>query len=229
MLIRTLTILSLLILGIPNAVVGFQGDIGPLLGDSYFIAPGAGTENGFQLAGGPFENSTINGEGELIGPDFGGGMILSSDSLTQNIGNNFDLVFRLETIGGNLLPNGIIGDSGSELNSLGIFVGSGIDPVELAAPVVPNTAIIEAFNTSGQSIGTIDVIDFANFSVGLGGGWDGTFGLNFVDQIPVGDVGAVELQINFNAVPEPASAGLLGVVGLAYVSVRRRKQGLIVV
>ena len=151
-------------------------------------------------------------------------MILSSDSLTQNIANNFDLVFRLESIGGNLLPTGILGDSGAELNTLGIFVGGGIDPVELASPVIANTAIIEVFNTADQSIGTIDVIDFANFSVGIGGGWDGSFGLNFVDQIPVGDVGAVELQINFNAVgvPEPASAAILSLSCLALCSTRRR-------
>ena len=199
-----------------------HGQIGALMGDSYFIAPGAGTESGFQLAGGPFENSTVNGEGEIIGPDFGGGMVLSSDSLTQNIGNNFDLVFRVESVGGNLLPNGIIGDSGTELTTLGIFVGGGIDPVELASPVIANTAMIEVFNTADESIGTIDVIDFANFSVGIGGGWDGTFGLNFANQIPVGDVGAVELQINFDAIPEPSTAALLGLFALSSIARRRR-------
>lgn len=213
-------ILSLIISVVVSSTV--IGQVGPIIGDTYFIAPGGGTESGFQLAGGPFENSTINSDGELIGPDLGGGMVLSTDTLIQNSATNFDLIFRIETIGGNLMPEGIIGDSGGELTTLGIFVGGGIDPVDLATPVIAESAQIEAFNLAGESIGTIPVLDFANFQTGIGGGWDGSFGLNFGNQIPIGDVGAVELQINFNTIPEPTTFGIFAAVGIASIARRRR-------
>ena len=196
--------------------------VGPVDGDSYFIAPGAGTESGFQLAGGPFENSIIDGSGEIIGNDFGGGMILSTDELIHNGGNNYDLVFRIESVGGNILPSGVVGDSGVELTSLGIFVGGGIDNVALQSPVIAETAEIEVFNTTGGSIGVLNVIDFGNFATGPGGGWDGSLGFNFGNQIAIGDIGAVELQINFNAVPEPTTFGFLAASGIALVLRRRR-------
>ena len=121
------------------------GLLSPTVGSTYFIAPGAGTASGFQLAGGPFSDSIINGAGELIGPDLSGnGLIVSTDSLTQNSVTNFDLVFRLATtIGGNIAPTGIIGDSGVELTTLGLFVGGGINPVDFDTPIFANTAEIE--------------------------------------------------------------------------------------
>ena len=89
---------------------------------TYFIAPGAGVDKGFQQAGGPFEDSTFDGNLDVIGPDISGnGLIVSSESLTDNGGGNFDLVFRIATtIGGNLLPTGTIGDSGEELTSIAV-------------------------------------------------------------------------------------------------------------
>ena len=85
-------------------------------GSTYFIAPGGGTESGFQLAGGPFLDSTIDGLDEVIGPDISGaGMVVSTDILIQNDDVNFDFISRIEaTPGGNLMPTGIIADSGVE-------------------------------------------------------------------------------------------------------------------
>lgn len=195
------------------------------LGSTYFIAPGAGTEKGFQLAGGPFEDSTYDFAFDTIGPDISGnGLIVSSESLTDNGSGNFDLVLRIATtVGGNILPSGIIGDSGEELTTLGIFVGAGFNPVDVIEPIIANSAQIEVFNTDNDSIGTIDVIDLANFQTGIGGGWDGTLGLNFGGAIPIGDVGAIELQINFDGqvIPEPGT-GLVGVILLSAMAVRRR-------
>ena len=196
----------------------------PIIGDTYFIAPGAGTFEGFQLAGGPYSVSTINGGAEGIGTDFSGnGQVTSSDSLVQNSSSNFDFTVRIETTG-NFLPAGTIGDSGSELTTLGLFVGGGIDPIDFNEPVFANTAVLEAFDTSGTSIGTIDVVNLANFSTGIGGGWDGALGINFNNLIPVGDVGAIELRINFDtvAVPEPSSAALIGGLALTLLARRRR-------
>ncbi len=210
-------------LGLMLSTIGIADEFGPLDGDVFFIAPGAGTETGFQIAGGPYENSVVDGDGEIIGPDFGGGMILSTDSLIHNGGNNYDLIFRIESIGGNIMPSGIIGNSGVELTTLGLFVGGGIDSVALAAPLFAEEAQIEVFNTAAESIGTINVIDFGNFTAGVGGGWDGSFGLNFADEIPIGDVGAVELQINFNVVPEPASCSVIALAAMGLISYRRRK------
>ena len=197
----------------------------PEAGSSYFIAPGAGTVSGFQLAGGPFEESVIDGDGELIGLDLsGGGMILSTDTLIQNTMTNFDLVFRLETVGGNLAPAGIIGDSGVELTTLGIFVGGGLNPVDLDGPLLANSAYIEDYDSAEQSLGIISVVDFGNFTSGEGGGWDGSLGINFGNQVAIGDVGAIEFRINFDtaAVPEPGSALLLGTIALVGVTRRRR-------
>ena len=195
-------------------------------GSTYFIAPGAGTESGFQLAGGPFIDSVVNGSGETIGLDLSGnGQILSTDSLIQNTEVNFDLVFRIETVGGNLAPTGIMGDSGVELISLGLFVGGGLNPVDLDAPVFANEALIEVYDLSEQSLGTIDVTQMGNFTSGVEGGWDGSLGINFFDQIQIGDVGAIELRINFDtvAVPEPSSAALIGGLSLTLLARRRRR------
>ncbi|MEM9410452.1 MAG: PEP-CTERM sorting domain-containing protein [Planctomycetota bacterium] len=204
---------------------GPQYSLSPTAGDTYFIAPGAGTPSGFQLAGGPYEISTINGGGEMIGADFGGGMVMSSDTLVQNTAVNFDLTLRIESVGGNLLPTGIIGDSNVELTTLGIFVGGGVDPVNLDAPIIANSAQIEVFNTAGDSIGIIDELEqLNNFQTGIGGGWDGSLGLNFGNQIPIGDVGAIELQINYDsaAIPEPSALAIMGCAGFGLL-LRRRK------
>ena len=214
--------LAILLLVVSSANADFIPE-----GSTYFIAPGAGVDKGFQVAGGPFGDSTFDGEFDVIGPDISGnGLIVSSESLTDNGSGNYDLVFRIATtVGGNILPSGVIGDSGEELTSLGIFVGGGINAVDIDAPIIANTAIIEVFNTSDQSIGTIDVIDLSNFEVGLGGGWDGTLGMNFGSAIPIGDIGAIELQINFDAkaVPEPAAAMLVATMLGLVASSRRRK------
>ena len=193
---------------------------------TYFIAPGAGIAKGFQVAGGPFVDSTFDGILDVVGPDISGnGMIVSSESLTDNGGGNFDLVLRIATtVGGNLLPTGVIGDSGEELTSLGLFVGGGINPVDVIDPIIANTAQIEVFDTDADSLGTIDVIDMSNFTTGLGGGWDGSLGLNFGNAIEIGDVGAIELQINFGSqsVPEPSSALVL--VSLLSLTMTRRRR-----
>ena len=198
----------------------------PVVGDSYFIAPGTGVIEGFQLAGGPFELSTINGGSEFIGVDITGqGDVSSSDTLIQNTATNFDLTLRIETTG-NFLPTGVIGDSDVELTTLGLFVGGGIDPVAFTQPVFATSAVIEAFDTSDSSIGTIDVLSLSNFQTGVGGGWDGSLGLDFGNLIPVGDVGAIELQVNYNiaAVPEPSTA-MLSLAGLiALCGIKRRSR-----
>jgi hypothetical protein len=196
----------------------------PTAGSTYFIAPGAGTSSGFQLAGGPFLDSTINGVGEIIGPDISGeGDVLSSDFLIHNLGQNYDFILRVETVGGNLLPMGIIGDSGVPLVTLGLFVGGGLNPVDTNSPLFANTAVIEVFNRASESLGIIDVIGLSNFTTGKGGGWDGSLGLNFGNQIVIGDVGAIEFRINFDAaIPEPTSASIFGCLGLGLLVRRRR-------
>jgi hypothetical protein len=216
---RVTTIASLLI--VLSASSFCSAD--PVDGDTYFIAPGAGVPKGFQIAGGPFEVSTINGGSESIGLDItGNGNVTSSDELIQNTAINFDFTLRIET-DGNFLPEGVIGDSGEELTTLGLFVGGGIDPIEFSQPVFANTAIIEAFDSSGGSLGTINVIDFANFTTGKNGGWDGSLGINFGNAIPIGDVGAIELQVNYNtnSIPEPTSA-VVALMGLGLLARRRR-------
>ena len=200
-----------------------QADFIPL-GSTYFIAPGAGVDKGFQVAGGPFVDSTFDFNPDTIGPDISGqGLIVSTQSLTDNGGGNFDLVFRIET-DGNFLPAGTVGDSGEVLTTLGLFVGGGINAVDIDEPIIANTAQIEVFDTGSGSIGAIDVIDLSNFTTGIGGGWDGSVGLNFGSAIPVGDVGAIELQINFTAqgIPEPTT-GLAVCFLISAAACRRRR------
>ena len=181
---------------------------------------------GFQLAGGPYELSTIDNGSEFIGLDITGqGMVTSTDTLIQNTATTFDFTLRIETTG-NFLPEGVIGDSGGELTTLGLFVGGGIDEIAFTTPVFATEAIIEVFDTSDASIGTIDVIDLSNFQTGIGGGWDGSLGLNFGNAIPIGDVGAIELQVSYSTVqiPEPSTTIIATLSMLGFTASRRRRK-----
>ena len=208
-----------------STVVAAVASADPVTNDTYFIAPGAGFIDGFQLAGGPFELSTLDFASEEIGLDItGSGIVTSSDALIQNTATNFDLTLRLETTG-NFLPDGSSSDTGGILETLGLFVGGGIDPLDFNQPVFANTAVIEVFDSAEGSLGLLDVVGLQNFTSGVGGGWDGSVGINFNSAIEIGDVSAIEFRVNYDidaaAVPEP-TAGLIALSALSLTLRRRR-------
>ncbi len=196
----------------------------PNPGDSYLITPAIGsTAGGFAFSMTGAVESTIDGATEAVGLTLLlASDVLSTDTLIDNGGGNFDLILRVESVD-DISPVGFA-TGGVAADTAGLFLGgnAGGSSVDFPAPAIVSLATVEVFDVAGaSSAGPFDITSFANFTDGPGGGWDGGLGVTF-GAGSAGDVGAYELVVNYT-IPEPASVVMIGIGILGLGMLRRRR------
>ena len=213
-----------------GGIQSMNGEFGPRgdpSGDTYFAAPGIGSDvEGF------FLNSDADGVADSVagagstqvGLTIDGQPIFTSSTITGGP-STFDIEIRLFTTGTDLAATGISGPNGGALDTAGFFLGgnAGGDPFEFSEPVFTNSATIDAIDGTGASLlgGGADISGFANFTDGVGGTWDGGLGVTFGAGSAGAGIVEYVFQGNFTKIPAPGTAVLMGFGGLA--AARRRR------
>ena len=198
----------------------------PVPGDAYFISPGIGSLAPVQFfLSGANADSIINDGTEVVGATLGTGADIESyDSLAALGGDMFTLTVGI-TSTDDLSPTGFVGTDAAmtPLDVAAIFMGgnAGGDPIDFPAPAIVSAASIELFDLAGASAALIDITGAGSFTAGVGGGWDGSLGLQF-GAGSAGDIGGYELQVTYT-IPEPSSA-VLGLVAMAGLGLIRRRR-----
>lgn len=202
---------------------GSISGINPSPAGDYLFVPGAGNAAGFVFAGGPFAESTFDGAGNVIGPDFAGADVISSDLVTDNGDGTVNLLLTLTSGSGDFIPAGSVDGAGLPLDTFGLFVGAsgGGTPIDFGSGVVIS-ANLDGFvgGIGGTSIfgGPIDLVpigfDVQSGSLGISFG-AGTAGIGL-------DTITLDINVTKEVIPEPTSMVVLGVLGMGLVARRRR-------
>lgn len=124
---------------------------------------------------------------------------------------------------GQLTGGGTFGDSSDWGGSYSFEDGSASLWTEAAArgdaePITPGTYAA----SEDDGFGAEQINSFAGTFGGMS--TQGTWTIRFFDSFSAGDTGGLtSWTLNFNTIPEPTTAGLLGLIGLIGFGVRRRR------
>ena len=186
---------------------------------AYRVVSGLGSSAGFALALTGVTNADFAVNPSLVGNTLGATPDQAFSTALQTIeSSGYLLQITLSSIG-DLAPSGFT-VGGQPATSAGFFLGTnaGGPAVNIPGGAQVISAIFEAFNLAGESLGQSDITSFAVFSSAPGGTWTGSLGLN-LGAGSAGGIGAMQLRVLY--VPAPGAIALLGVAGLA--GSRRRR------
>ncbi len=176
-------------------------------GDNYIFTPGLGSTVGFAFSMTGATDSIIDGAGETVGAALlaPNDPVISTDTVVDNGGGNFDLTLSI-TSAGDLCPAGFT-VGGATADTAGVFMGAnaGGSPVNFINAPVVNTATVSILDAGGVVIGgPFDISGFADFAdPDFGGGWNGSVGVSF-GAGSAGNIFGFQFDINYT------EGGLLG-------------------